>query len=189
MHPPYDSAMCTCIYLSMGPESARALRLLCGWDNHAGRRRLTEDDVVTADIETARNDHQVSDAEAPKSGARPRPLLPALPPTPPTTTYDDLETLLPDTNLAVPPYKTGAQDGVVVISMPSIFSTRVMTLFANNLLFSPCKTRAKTYDRAARKLRVWSTDDEDEFEGEFPKGDCRSQVDAAKGPGEVKRKQ
>jgi hypothetical protein len=176
-------------------EEARGLLVFSsGRDNHTGHRRLTEDDVVTEGIETAKND-----AEAPKS----RPATQSRASTGPATyiagtspnpTYDDLETLLPDGNLAVPPCKTGAQ--VTVISMPDIqvFDNEdddpIRVHERSPVL--PRKMRAKTRGRAARRLTVWSTDDEDEIEGELPKGDRRNQVDNAKGPGEantIKRKQ
>lgn len=166
-------------------EEARGLFVFCsGRDIHAGRQRLSEDDVVTEDIETTRNNRQVSHAEVRKS----RPATQSRASTAaaaniagasPNPTYDDFELLLPDGNLAVPPCKTGPQNEVTVTSMPYIqaFDNEDDDPIRELSPIFPHKTRAKTHGRAARKLIVWSTD-EDEMEGE---GDRRNQVDYAKG--------
>jgi hypothetical protein len=174
-------------------EETRGLLVFAsGRDDYAGRQRLTEADVVTEGIETPRNDHQVGHAEAPKS----RPATRSRASTAAATniagfTYEDFETLLPDGNLAIPPCKTGAQDEVRANSMPCIQFLDNSLIREPSPVF-PSKTRAKTHGRAARKLIVWSTDDEDDIEGELPKRDRKMQVDVAKRPGKVntgKRKQ
>ena len=68
--------------------------------------------MVTADIETARNDHQVSNAEAPKSRSATWSKAAAITASAsPNSTYNDLETLLPVAILLLLPTRPGPRTG------------------------------------------------------------------------------
>jgi hypothetical protein len=164
-----------------------------GRDENQGRQRLAEGDVAMEGIKTAGNDDQGGHVQPSKSrpATRSRDSMTAatqfagqLAGSHPNTTYDDLETLLPDGKLAVPFCKIEAQDEVAAISTPYI---QISDNEGDDVLreSSPVlPSKIKTHGRTARKLTVWSTDDE--IEGEPPKDDGRNQIhDDNEGPWEV----
>ena len=122
------------------PSSAEARRLFVfasGRDNHKGGRRRLGDDKVTEDIESSWNDHQAANANAPKSRpARSRASAKAA------------AKVAGARDPTLPPHKTKAR-----VRVSDDLDRGSSPVF-------PSKRRVKKRGQVARRVVVWSTDDE-----------------------------
>ena len=132
------------------------------YDNE-GRKRRTDEEVMTMDVDTALKDRQAASTEDPKpkrttrSGAKAK-LADACP----NPTHDDFETLLINGDPVVPSSKAKTKKKAWVTSKPYVEISGDEGAPANpSTPVVPAKTRLKS--RAAKKAVIDPSDDEDEI--------------------------